>query len=260
MILPALTQQQHAWLLLLQATPEAMRSLFKNGQAPTIEWLFAGTSLNDVKEQGPLLTEITNTPIYQSYQESSDVWLGHIIYTQATQSELLKHLRSLLTIRFYTEDKGILNYFNPQVASYFFKMPEEQLPYWLGPMDLFAWYGGTYLELANEQLSVHYVIRPTQLQAPVFKEESHLTPEQEQLLGECQAQYDLWQWCKVRGISYNEAWSCQQEGIQLAFNGNDLTEYVTLRVKNITQTLPAHFSIQSSAENKLNILKEYWNS
>lgn len=259
MSLPPLNSQQQVWLLLPYVSSQKMRLLFSYCQNPIVHWLFTSTVLEEVKNQGPAVVNITDSKLYQDYQQQPEKWQGHIIYTQASQTELLSHLRALLVVRFYGQEKGVLNYYHPQVASYFFQMPESQLSYWLGPIDLFAWYGGSYLALANQQEAVHHVLNPLPVkQRQAFQAESALTPEQEQLLGECQAQYELNEWCCNHGVPYTEGWNYQQEGLRLGFYDDSLTNYIALRAKNPTQAIPTDFPIESNAEYKLSLLKNNW--
>ncbi|PMZ30080.1 hypothetical protein C1X25_38370, partial [Pseudomonas sp. GW247-3R2A] len=64
-------------------------------------------------------------------------------------SQLLEHLRRMLTVTFGLHHRALLSYYNPHTASYFFDACDAlELSRWLGPISQLRWFGGTWADRA----------------------------------------------------------------------------------------------------------------
>lgn len=242
--LPNLNDNQQAWLLMKISEQTPLAKLYENGDNPRVSWLYDSTLLEDVKEEGPLLTNITDTSLLTDFCQTPELWSAFLIYTsdQVTEEQLLQHLRNLLIVRFNEEDTGILNYFDPKVASFFFNMPDHQLSQWLGTIDLISWWGGDYIEVESHQQKLHMVINPLPLaQREPLPEKPMLTKEQEELLLQCQEQQYLKQWSLNVNIPFLSAWQYYQEGLQQGFSDEDLENYIKQRASKVEKMLRQNF-------------------
>lgn len=264
-IIPVIQANQKAYLLLnLFEDPKqgtTLKKIYKNGNHPQkIEWLYDTTLLREVKEQGPLLIEVTHSPLLEAFKNAPEQWTGYLIYTHQPTQKLLEHLRNILTVRFYKEEKGLLNYMDPKVADFFFRMPKEQLGQWLGTIDTLCWWGADFIATANGQQTIHCIENPLPTTERIaLKPEPYLTVEQEKLLEQCQEQQSVWEWSLDNHIPLKQAWQYYQEARQLNFNNKDIEDYMHLRSSHAMQNLLNVFPEHASAQQKLQILQDYWN-
>lgn len=263
--IPDIQANQKAYLLLNLFKDErqgtTLKKIYKNGNNPKkIDWLYDTTLLREVKERGPLLIEVTNSPLLEEFKKMPEQWTGYLIYTQQSTPKLLGHLRNMLVVRFYKEEKGLLNYMDLKVADFFFKMPKEQLGQWLGPIDILCWWGADFIATENSLQTIHCVENPLPITDRIeLKPESYLTAEQENLLEQCQEQQSVWEWSLNTLTPFKKAWQYYQEARQLNFINKEIEDYMLLRSNHATQNLLNVFPEHSSAQQKLQILQDYWN-
>lgn len=257
--IPRLNANQQAWLLVKLSDKTTLPKLYKNNNTPKIAWLYETTLLDQEKKEGPLLINITSGPLLEDFCAQPEQWTAFLIYTTnpVTEEKLLSHLRNLLTVRI-DDDTAVLNYLDPKVASFFFNMPEYQLGQWLGPMDLFSWWGGDFIANENNQQKLYCINNPLVLEKrPLLEEKPRLTPEQIQLLENCQEQQYIWQWSTAVNIPFLQAWQYYQEGIRLAFTNDQLETYIKLRAQYAEKPLP-DYPRNLTAAQRLQLFKDYW--
>lgn len=222
--------------------------------------LVVGTLLNDYKEQGPCLVNCS-TALLADFAKQPEQWPGFLVYSQQEAEKLITHFRTMLTVRFYEEEKGILNYLDKRVANFFFQMPQEQLNLWLGPVDALYWYGGDFIQTAKNQQYFQSVknLLPLAERCPLAKEPL-LTSEQTELLEACQQQQSIWEWSINLNTPFTDAWQSYQEANALAFTGDQIDQYMQLRRQYPHQQLPDKWPEQITTQEKLQQITTLWNT
>ena len=147
----------NTWLLLEHT--EALRpQLYRQVRQPTPIRLFDSTEVAPYREQSPLLIEAPrSSALFAAVRSTPEHWPGLIIDSAAPSEHLLEHLRHRLFIRFGADNrKGLLRYWSPSTASYFFPAcTAETLGPWLGPISHLSWYGATWPEIAKAHRHWH---------------------------------------------------------------------------------------------------------
>lgn len=260
--IPSLMSNQQAWLLLnLNTDGSTLKQLYKNANTPTtLLWLYEGTLLNDYKEQGPCLVNCSSA-LLTDFTKQPEQWPGFLVYSQQDAEKLINHFRTMLTVRFYEEEKGILNYLDKRVANFFFQMPQQQLNYWLGPIDALYWYGGDFIQIANDQQQLQSVTNQLPLsERSSLPTEPLLTVEQTRLLETCQQQQSIWEWSLNYNTSFTHAWQSYQEANALAFTDAQTDQYMQLRRQYPYQQLPDQWPEQITTQEKLQQITTLWNT
>lgn len=260
--IPKPTHNQTAWFLLNQHTDSStIKQLYKNANSPKILlWLYENTLLHSHKEQGAFLVDCSEQ-LLEDFCQQPNKWPGFLIYSQQTAQELIEHFRKMLVVRFYQEEKGVLNYLDLRVANFLFKMPQEQLNTWLGPVDALYWYGGDFIDIATNQQTLHSVVNLSPLhERASLPTEPWLTVEQTALLESCQQQQSISEWSTNTNTPFLKGWQYYQEAQALSFTDKQINAYMQLRSQHPTARLPSQWAEHITAQQKLHQLKEIWNN
>jgi len=147
----------NTWLL-LEYSEELHPRLYQQVRQPGPIRLFDSTELALYREQSPLLIEAPrSSSLFAAVRSTPEHWPGLIIDSAIPAEHLLAHLRHRLFIRFGADNrKGLLRYWSPSTASYFFPAcTPETLGLWLGPISHLGWYGATWPEIAQVHARWH---------------------------------------------------------------------------------------------------------
>ncbi len=141
-------------LYLLLEWDEAMQQRIYQLEAdPDPQPLFADTELSAHIDQGPWLVHVAPESQWLSaYRQAPEQWPGILLASKQSVEELVAHLRKILVVQFDGQRKGLLRYYDPQVASYFLPATETT-DTWLGPIEQIVWHGSTWGERANNTCS-----------------------------------------------------------------------------------------------------------
>src|SRR5690606_27789210 len=155
---------------------------------------------------------------------------------------LLLHLRHILIIRFAGQRKGVLRYYSPRTASYFFSAQSGELATWFGPIQQLSWHGGTWRDEAEDTLGFHTMTNP---EAPDWRPEAnrqafHIGSEHAEALQRQQAERFLYQWWSKNPVpSFNQAWNWLEEGRRFGLVSSDaLSNYLDARCAHPDSNLP----------------------
>ncbi|NWD74217.1 DUF4123 domain-containing protein [Pseudomonas gingeri] len=176
----------NTWLL-LEHSEELYPRLYRQVRQPSPIRLFDSTEVALYRKQSPLLIEATkSSTLFQAVRNTPERWPGLVIESAMPRERLLDHLRQRLFIRFGPDNsKGLLRYWSPTTASYFFPAcTPEELRRWLGPISHLSWYGATWAEITTAHRHWHDLPNP---QAATWQPEANspaltLSPEREQTL------------------------------------------------------------------------------
>jgi hypothetical protein len=208
------------WLLLdVPGAPQTAAILQQAfAQAPRF-WLFEGTELHALREHGPILVELRTCPaLVESCHSEAHIWRGLLVLSEASSSQLLAHLRRMLTVSFGLHHRALLSYYNPHTASYFFDACDaRELSRWLGPISQLRWFGGTWADRAVGSQGWQQLLNPGLAVSPLAVEES-LSPRQREKLQTCLLEQHVWRWSRSTATDYNTLWSHVQEGLALGFS------------------------------------------
>ncbi|WP_193074209.1 DUF4123 domain-containing protein [Pseudomonas sp. FME51] len=253
---------QMQWLL-LDFRDDLLKRLYQQDGELDLYRLFDNTELASYSAQSPVLVNIECSPgLLMAFHEEPKHWPGLLLQTSQCSAELLQHLRHILIVNFEGERKGVLRYYNPRTASYFFVGQRTGLATWLGPIEKLSWYGGTWRDEAEETTGLHTTTNPVAdtWQPSTTQEPLRLTHEQEQALQCQQAENFLYQWWlgQQPPVPSSQAWIWLEEGQQLDLHStNALTDYLDIRRRYPHHPLPTGRSEASDIE-KITYLRAHF--
>ncbi|AFM35364.1 MULTISPECIES: DUF4123 domain-containing protein [Stutzerimonas stutzeri subgroup] len=238
-ILAGLPNLSTPLFMLLELDEPLLQRIYQLEPDPRPEALFADTELGTHVEQGPWLIQLTpDSPLLSAYRQAPEQWPGVLLSSGRPVDELLAHLRAMLVVQFEGERKGILRYYDPQVASYLFAATEAVIT-WLGPIEQLFWHGPTWAD-RSENISHWRSLRSesTNHGAPpkgrlILDRMQIAALEQQQL--EAFA-YERWQ--EHSHAEFNQILGYMQQGIASGFDDEkSLGAYLEARL-----TYPQHLS------------------
>lgn len=249
------------WFLLdLLAAPEPVqhyRALAPRGRYR----LFEQTVLASLSADGPLLLALEpESGLWRDCHEQPNRWPGLFLVSNASVSVLLDHLRGMLQVSFSGHYQGLLNYYNPQTASYFFDAADaDELSCWLGPIAQLYWHGGTWADKAAGSLGWQQVANPERA-VPRLRKPAELSDKQQGRLQECILERHAYRWSGATETAYALAWRYLREGLELGFTqGPVLDGWLRLRRRYPDAQVPAVLPGLSALE-QLDNLRRYWQS
>jgi len=250
------------WLLLdVPGAPRAAATLQQRFADVRRFWLFEGTELHPLREQGPALVELQDCPalIELCYSEPH-TWQGLLVVSEASAAPLLAHLRRMLTVTLGLHHRALLSYYNPHCASYFFDACDaEELSRWLGPIAQLRWFGGTWADRAIGSQGWQQLLNPGLAVRPLAVEET-LSPRQREKLQTCLLEQHAWYWSRSTGTEYNRLWSHVQEGLALGFSERPVLDgWLWLRLQ-YPGALPAQPLPGLTQQERLDNLRNRWQS
>lgn len=208
------------WLLLdVPGQPRAGARLIQQFAQARRFWLFDSTELQPLREHGPVLVDLKGCPaLAELCLREPHLWSGLLLVSEASPSQLLEHLRRMLTVTFGLHHRALLSYYNPHTASYFFDACDAlELSRWLGPISQLRWLGGTWADRAIGSQGWQQLFNPGLAVSPLAIEEN-LTPRQRDTLQTCLLEQHVWHWSRSTGTDYNSLWALVQEGLALGFS------------------------------------------
>lgn len=172
--------------------------------------IFEGTVFSAQANQSPILFNISPSGgLLELLTASPQQLSGLLVTTEVSRADLLGHLRSLLEVRFQQRRKALLRYYDPRVVSYLLPgCTESMLSRWLGPVNAFVWFGGTWADEYAKDLN---------WQALSWKGERQSSQQQPLALSEAQLQRMVdqsleqfaWEWLLTNpgyGMSQTMEW------------------------------------------------------
>lgn len=134
----------HHWLV-LEETGETLSSLYQQVPALEYTWLFLETPYADFLKRSPVVLRIDETisNVLNAFSQDprEGIAPGIVVASQASQEEVLAHLRHCLNVTFYGNRKGMLRYYHPDMAAALFGAPEHVGQAWFGPLERWIWHG-----------------------------------------------------------------------------------------------------------------------
>ncbi|WP_095101587.1 DUF4123 domain-containing protein [Pseudomonas sp. Irchel 3A5] len=222
----------NTWILLERAE-SVLPQLYRNIGAPQLSMLFDTTELAAYTEQSPILvTTDEASDLLKAVQQTPEDWPGLIIQSKHPTSVVLAHLRQILLVRFDDLGRGVLRYSNPVTASYFFPSCQpDSLKYWLGPISLLSWYGGTWANRASNTYSWRNIENPEAESWKPMDCESALDSRQQQALRCHQQDHFLYRWwLKQSDLCFSRGQQWLHEGLGYGFTKADsLEHYLNVR-------------------------------
>ncbi|MVV49224.1 DUF4123 domain-containing protein [Pseudomonas sp. PB120] len=248
------------WLLLdLPGAPNAGTTLQQAFPQVRRFWLFDDTEWQVLREHGPALIDLrTCPPLVEPCHSEPDTWRGLLLFSEASTSQLLAHLRRMLTVTVGVHHRALLNYYNPQTASYFFDASDaRELTRWLGPISRLHWFGGTWPDRAIGSQGWQQLTNPKLAVGPLTDEEE-LSPFQRDKLQTCLLEHHAWQWSQSTGTEYNRLWSHLQEGLALGFSERPVLDgWLWLRLQ-YPDAVPARALSGLTQQERLDTLRYLW--
>ncbi|MGL6243953.1 DUF4123 domain-containing protein [Pseudomonas sp.] len=260
MIVAQAPESMAQWLL-LDVPGEPRAGAVLRQQFAQVRWfrLFDGTELQPLREHGPLLVDLKECPALADLcQREPRSWSGLLLVSEASSAQLLEHLRRMLTVTFGLHHRGLLSYYNPHTASYFFDACDAlELSRWLGPISQMRWFGGTWADRAIGSQGWQRLSNPGLAVSPLAVEEN-LTPRQRDTLQTCLLEQHAWHWSRSTGTDYNSQWSIIQEGLALGFSERPVLDgwiWLRLQYPDATPLQPLRGMTQ---QERLDSLRNRW--
>jgi hypothetical protein len=129
------------WML-LEYSDDLLVKLFSHIDLPDFVRLFDLTELATYSAFSPLLVkDDADGKLSRLMRQAPADWPGLMIDSEHTSHALLNHLRHILIVRLNQNVKGMLRYWNPDIARHFFPAcTEANLIDWLGPVSRLQWH------------------------------------------------------------------------------------------------------------------------
>lgn len=236
---------------------QMLKRIWQLVAAPTVEYLFAQTNLEQDKTAGPILIYGNLTKLIAEYHNNPTDWPGLHIRSLANPEQLLKHLRALLFVTYPPDSKGILTYYDIRTLYYFFNFTEpEMLATYLGPIQILKWHGSTWLDQQNP--AWHEITNPTNADTSnKLQAYQSITKQQQQGLSLARQHKYIHDWSKKMLIPIEQTTQYFDQAIKLGLDRIAyLDQYMTLRASYPNKTIPAN--LQGSAQYKLSHLENLW--
>ncbi|WP_273822259.1 MULTISPECIES: DUF4123 domain-containing protein [Pseudomonas] len=248
------------WLLLDIPTAPGLVAALRERYAHYESYpLFEGTPFHGVRDWGPRLLRLAaDCPLATLSQARPTAWGGLFLRSRVPVPVLLAHLRQMLVVRFDGERQGVVSYYNPQTASYFFDGADSrELSRWLGPISLLYWYGGTWADKAAGCLGWQQLINP-QLEGAALGAGEPLSAAQQRRLQVCLLERHAYQWSRASGHDYARTWGHLQEGVAQGFRDSaSLDDWLWLRAQYPAAPFPSGLPGDTPGE-RLEHLRQAW--
>ncbi|WP_338526347.1 DUF4123 domain-containing protein [Pseudomonas batumici] len=250
------------WLLLdVPGAPGVVEALQERYAHYLAYNLFDGTPFRGLGEVAPRLLQLAeDCPLSRLCQANPGLWPGLFLRSRAPLSALLAHLRQILLVRFDEQEQGLLSYYNPQTASYFFDSADPgELSGWLGPISCLYWHGGTWADKAIGSVGWQQLINPG-LEVPVLGALPALSCRQQRRLQTCLLERHAYQWSRCSGHEYDRTWCHVQEGIAQGFREYGVLDgWLHLRAEYPVAPIPTSLLGDSPVE-RLENLRRTWSA
>ena len=221
--------------------------------------LFDDTEWQSLRDHGPVLVDLKGCPaLAERCLREPHLWSGLWLVSQAPASQLLEHLRRMLTVTVGLHHRALLSFYNSHTASYFFDACDApELSRWLGPIRQIRWFGGTWADRAIGCQGWQQLFNPGLVVKPLGIEED-LSARQRDALQTCLLEQHAWRWSQSVGTDYNRLWSHLQEGLALGFTERVvLDDWLWLRLQN-PGALPESPLPGITQQERLGSLRNLW--
>ena len=208
------------WLLLdVPGAPQTRAMLQQKFARAHSFQLFEGTELHALRNEGPALIDLRTCPaLAELCFSQAQVWRGLLMVGDVAAAQLLEHLQRMLMVTVGQHHRALLNYYNPNTASYFFDACDAvELSRWLGPIKQLQWFGGTWADRAIGSQGWQQLINPGLMVQPLVVEAA-LSQRQREKLQTCLLEHHAWLWSQSTEVDYNSLWHHLQEGLTLGFS------------------------------------------
>lgn len=248
------------WLLLdMPGAPQVGVSLQDTFAHARRFWLFEDTEWQAMQEQGPVLVDLRTCPaLADLYRVDGQRWRGMLMYSEASASTLLAHLRRMLTVSFNLHHRALLSYYNPNTASYFFDACDaEELSRWLGPISQLRWFGGTWADRSLGCEGWQQLLNPRLAVRPLAVDED-LSPRQREKLQTCLLEQHAWRWSQSTGADFTRLWTHLEEGLASGFTERPVLDgWMWLRLQHPDAML-VHPLLGDTQQERLDSLRSLW--
>lgn len=194
-VLPA-SQGDIYWL----AEPQKvlLETLYQLEPDPDPVKVFEDTVFSAQASQSPILFNVSPSGgLLESLAANPQQLGGLLVTTDGSRVDLLSHLRSLLEVRFQQHRKALLRYYEPRVASYLLPgCTESMQPRWLGPVNAFVWFGGTWVDEYENRLSWQSLSWKGERQSGQQHQPLALNEEQLQKMVDQGLERFAWEWLR----------------------------------------------------------------
>ncbi|EGU35533.1 DUF4123 domain-containing protein [Vibrio scophthalmi] len=127
------------WYALIGFYPEMHQILFRSIKGHNVWPLYVKTALDRLLEHSPYIVELLeNDEIINTLPKEKMVLFA--ASTEVTSRQVVDHLRQRMTIIFDGNKKGLLHYYLPEIASYFFSANSNDTADWLGMLTGVQWF------------------------------------------------------------------------------------------------------------------------
>lgn len=238
-ILAGLPDLSNPLFMLLELDEPLLQRIYQLEPDPRPEALFTDTELSAHLEQGPWLIQLTpDSPWLSDYRQTPERWPGLLLSCAEPVRELLTHLREMLIVQFEGKRKGILRYYDPQVASYLFPATETVIS-WLGPIEQLLWHGSTWAD-RSENIS-HWRSLRSESASPGAQPNGALTLDKKQIVALERQQLEAFaykRWIAHSDSGFSQISDYLQQGITAGFEDEQsLNAYLDVRL-----AYPQHLS------------------
>ncbi|OMQ33612.1 DUF4123 domain-containing protein [Pseudomonas putida] len=248
------------WLLLdMPGAPQAGVTLHDTFAHARRFRLFEDTEWQALQALGPILIDLRTCPaLVDLYRVDGQYWHGLLVFSEASASTLLAHLRRMLSVSFNLHHRALLSYYNPNTASYFFDACDaEELSRWLGPISQLRWFGGTWADRALGCQGWQQLLNPGLAVRPLAVEED-LSPRQREKLQTCLLEQHAWRWSQSTGTDFMRVWGHLEEGLGLGFSERPVLDgWMWLRLQYPDAWLVQPLSGDTQQE-RLESLRHLW--
>jgi hypothetical protein len=221
-------------------------------------WLFDDTEWQPLRKDGPVLVDLKECPeLVERCHREPHLWSGLWLVSEAPPSQLLEHLRRMLTVTVGLHHRALLSYYNPHTASYFFDACDaRELSRWLGPISQIRWFGGTWADRAIGCQGWQQLFNPGLAVKPLGIEED-LSARQRDALQSCMLEQHACRWSQSTGRDYTRLWSHLREGLALGFSERPVLDgwlWLRLQHPGTKPELPLSGATQQARLDSLRIL------
>jgi hypothetical protein len=248
------------WLLLDAPGEPGAAATRRQQFAPARQYgLFDDTEWQSLRDHGPVLIDLKGCPaLAERCLGEPHLWSGLWLVSEASPSQLLEHLRRMLTVTVGLHHRALLSYYNPYTASYFFDACDaRELSRWLGPIRQIRWFGGTWADRAIGCQGWQQLFNPGLVVKPLGIEED-LSARQRDALQTCLLEQHAWCWSQSTGRDYPRLWSHLKEGLALGFSERPVLDgwlWLRLQHPGAKPELPLSGATQQA---RLDSLRTLW--
>lgn len=182
------------WYALIGFYPDMHQILFRSIKGHNVWPLYVKTALDGLLEHSPYIVELfENDEIISTLPKEQMLLFS--ASTKINARQVVDHLRQRMTIIFDGNKKGLLHYYQPEIASYFFSANSNDTENWLGLLTGVQWFNQIAGQ-ESEWLSINNEGHSEQ------SNDWFLTPAQEEKLNQQWVDKLIAQWAQAEQVAY----------------------------------------------------------